>query len=922
MLVINFCTLSTRFILHNLSFILSSKDCSMKKFLTFIVVFVLLLVMVLAAVPLLFKGRIVQYVKDTANKNLTATLNFSDVDISLLRNFPRATVRLTNLVIINQAPFLGDTLFSATTIDVAADPLAYVREGIVKIYSLDLDSPRIFVHAIDEVQKNWLITKPDADAKKPTDTASMRLALKSYSIKNGRFHFRKDAAQRDFILDNINHTGSGDFANDVFTLVTRTDATTTFAQGGATYMDNAATKLTAEIGVDLKKNIYTFKENELLLNEMPIGFEGFIGLPDDRNDIDMEIKFATRNSDFKSFLSIVPAMYSSKFADLKASGSASMMGSVQGVYNDTTYPAFTVKAQVQNGSAEHPKLPSALRGVMLDAEASSPGGSLDNTVLIVRQLSVLFAGNPFDLSLRVTTPLSDPNVNAEVKGKMNFADLKQFVEHPRLAKISSGVLAADVKFTGMLSAVKARDYARFSVSGTMGLENFVYADSTLSEKIGVQSATLAFTTAKATLSKCRILLGKSDIQADGQLENAVGYALYDSLLTGSLNLTSTYFDCNPWMKDSPKNSANNSPASAPTTASKPVSTPRDTTVSSIEFPGNINFTMTAGMRRVLFSNLDMQEVQGKMTLKEKILRFENLGLKMLGGRMIASGAYNTQNPLQPKTEFNLQLAEFGIQSLYQKFVTVQGFAPFVQYLQGTMGAKIALQSDLDGHLMPVWESFNSDGGVSAKTLKLDNFAPFNRLAETLKLDILKNPTLGKFTALYEIKNGRFYLKPFKTKIANIDVSIEGSNGIDKSIDYTVNLNIPTDKLPTDALGALGNIGGLNLAALKPKMIPVTVKIGGTLENPIIQPSLAGAQNQAQQVLDAAQEEVKRRAEEEVQKAQQKLKEEADKRVKEVETKAKEEADKRVKEAEQKAKEELRKRLPFDIFGGKKDTSKH
>jgi uncharacterized protein involved in outer membrane biogenesis/vacuolar-type H+-ATPase subunit H len=896
----------------------------MKKFLTFLVVIILLFVVALAAIPLFFKDRIIQYVKDTANKNITATLNFRDVDISLVRNFPRATVRLQDMSLTNQAPFLGDTLFSAKSIDVALDPLAYVREGVVKIYSLNLDTPRIFLHAIDDSLKNWKISKPNQEPQKSADTASMHLALKSYSITGGRFHFRKDAANRDFVLDNINHTGSGDFANDVFTLVTRTDARVTFAQSGSVYMDNATAKLTAEIGVDLKKSIYTFKENELLLNELPLGFEGTFGMPDDRDDYDLDIKFTTRNSDFKSFLSIVPAMYSSKFSDLKATGTASMLGFVRGVYNDTTYPAFSVKATVQNGSAEHPRLPSALRGVMLDAEASSPGGSLDNTVLLVQQLSVLFAGNPFDASLRVSTPLSDPNVQAEIKGKINVADLKQLVEHPRLNKILSGVLAADVKFAGLLSAVKARDYQRFNVSGTMGVENFVYADSSYPTQIGVPAANLAFTTQKATLSNCRILLGKSDLQANGQLENVVGYALYDSLLTGSLNLASTYFDCNPWMQDTPSDSAKAAQKQAPpaSPSSSPSPAPRDTSVSSIDFPANINFTMNAAMKRALFSNLDMQDVQGKMTLKDKILRFENLGVKLLGGRMIASGAYNTQNHLQPKTEFTLQLQDFGIKSLYEKFVSVQGFAPFAQFLQGTIGAKIALQSDLDGHLMPVWESFNSDGGVSANTLKLDNFTPFNKLAETLKLDILKNPTLGKFAAFYEIKNGRFYLKPFKTKIANIDVTIEGSNGIDKSIDYTVNLVIPTDKLSTEALGTLGNIGGLNLAALKPKTIPVAVKIGGTLENPIIQPSLAGAQNTAQQVLDAAQEEAKRLAEEEIQKAQQKLKDEADKRAKELEQKAKEEADKKAKELEQKAKDELKKRLPLDIFGTKKDTSKH
>lgn len=890
----------------------------MKKFLTFFVVVILLLVVVLAAIPLFFKERIIQYVKDTANKNIVATLNFRDVDISLLRNFPRATVRLQELSITNLAPFAGDTLFSATTIDVVADPLAYVREGVVKIYSLDLDSPRIFVHALDDSLKNWNISKPSTEPEKTADTSSMRLALKSYSVKNGRFHYRKDAANRDFILDNINHTGSGDFANDVFTLVTRTDAFVTFAQNGSVYMNNATAKLTAEIGVNMKKSVYTFKENELLLNELPLGFEGFIGLPDDRDDIDMDIKFTTRNSDFKSFLSIVPAMYSSKFADLKASGTAAMLGFVRGAYNDTAYPAFSVKALVQNGSAEHPKLPSALRSVMLDAEATSPGGSLDNTVLVVRQLSILFAGNPFDATVRVSTPLSDPNVNAEVKGKINFADLKQLVEYPRLNKISSGVLSADVKFAGSLSAVKAREYSRFNVSGTMGLENFMYADSAYPETIGVPSAQLAFTTQKATLSNCRVTLGKSDLQAEGQLENAVGYALYDSLLTGSLRLSSTFFDCNPWVKDSPKDGS----SQAPQPTSSPSPAPRDTTLASIEFPANIDFTMNTGMKRVLFSNLDMQDVEGKMTLKNQVLRFENLGVKLLGGRMIASGAYNTQTHLHPKMEFALQLQDFGLKPLYEKFVSVQTFAPFAQFLQGTIGAKIALQSDLDGHLMPMWESFNSDGGINANMLKLDNFTPFNKLAETLKMDFLKNPTLGKFAAFYEIKNGRFYVKPFKTKIANVDVTIEGSNGIDKSIDYTINLVVPTDKIPVDALGNLSNIGGMNLAALKPKTIPVTVKIGGTLENPIIQPSITGAQNTVQQVVDAAQEEVKRRAEEEIQKAQQQIKEEADKKAKELEQKAKEEADKKAKELEQKAKEELKKRLPFDIFGTKKDTSKN
>lgn len=881
----------------------------MKKFLSVLVVLLLLIVIILATVPLLFKDRIVQFVKEKANQKLTATLNFSDVDISLLKNFPRATVILQKVSIVNAAPFLGDTLFSAKEIDFTAEPVAYFREGVVKILALHLDEPRIYTHVLSDSLKNWRITKPDTEAASAKDTASLRLALKNYSLTNGRFRFRSEAANRDFILDNINHEGSGDFTNDVFTLVTWTDALTTFAQNGAAYLNAVKTSLTAQIGVDLKNSVYTFKENELKMNDLRAGFEGSLGLPADRADYDLDMKFATRDADFKAFLSMVPAMYSAKFQDLKASGSANITGFVKGVYNDTTYPAFDVRANVQNGTADHPKLPAALKAVMLDFEAQSPGGILDNAIITIRQLSLLLAGNPFDMTLEVRTPISDPNVTASVKGRINVADVKQLVESAQLSKIQSGVAAMDVAFRGKMSSVKNKEYQNLSLSGKASVEGFEYASDSLPEKVTVPSATLSFSPQKATLSNCHIMLGKSDLAMEGQLENVIGYALYDDLLKGSLRLTSTYLDVNPWMKSDS--------AKKPTTGAK-----SDTAVSSVELPANIDFTMQAAMKRVIYSNLDMQDAQGTMTLREKVLRFENLGVKLLGAKMLASGSYNTQNPLQPKTDFNLQLTDVGIKALYEKFVTVQEFVPFAQYLQGNIALKVKLATDLDGKLKPVWSTFLSDGGINIALLKLEDFKPINAIADALKFDALRNPTLSKINAFYEIKDGRFYLKPFKTKIAGMDVSIEGSNGLDKSIDYTVNLVLPGDKLTGPAFDALGGIGGVNLAALKPKTIPVTVHITGTLDNPIIQPSLQGAQNVGQQVLDAAQEEAKRRAEEEIQKAQQKLKDEADKRTKELEDKAKQEADRKAKELEQKAKDELKKRLPFDIFGGgKKDTTK-
>ena len=63
----------------------------MKKFkkpLVIIASFLLLSIGALAAIPYFFKDKIIALIKENINESLYATVDFTDVDISLLRNFP------------------------------------------------------------------------------------------------------------------------------------------------------------------------------------------------------------------------------------------------------------------------------------------------------------------------------------------------------------------------------------------------------------------------------------------------------------------------------------------------------------------------------------------------------------------------------------------------------------------------------------------------------------------------------------------------------------------------------------------------------------------------------------------------------------------------------------------------------------------
>lgn len=859
----------------------------MKRFLIIVGVLLLLFIGILIAIPYFFKDKIAALIKEKANKELYATLDFYDVDISLLRKFPNVNLRIEGLNITNRAPFAGDTLFSSKYVEINADIVAYLREDLLKIVSLHFEQPSVYAHVLPDSSANWRIVTPSPSPSttpksvEPKSSSAMRIALQQYRISEGRVVYYAEEADRIISLTHLNHEGSGDFAKEMFTLITKTSADVSFIQGGVPWLKDAKTELNLNVVVDMLNNKYTLTDNELHLNALRASFEGFVVMPGSSNDIEVDMRFSTKNNEFKNLMSLVPAVYSHQFQEIKSAGTASIQGAVKGIYNDSLLPGFELHVLAERGFIQYPKLPGALQDVYLDLTLQSPGGnSLDALVIMLKRLSLSFAGDPLQMALEVRTPISDPFIRANVNGKINLANIKNLVPSEQLGdKQISGMINVDFSCKGSMSAVKQRRLQDFEASGQISANAVEFYKPDIPERIGIPQATLAFSSYNATLRDCNITLGKSSLLLDGALDNIIGYVVADNTLKGALNLRSPYFDCNPWLKDS---------------AAAKTAQPGDTVWSSVEIPGNIDFTFTGALKELRYTNLQLNDAQGKLIVRDKILRLENVGAKLLGGSVVMNGTYNTQNVQRPTTSFDMKVTAMEFAKAAEGFTSIQQFAPFTKFLKGNFGANIALTSDLDGHLQPVWDSFNSQGGLSITNLKIEDFKPLNQVADLLNFDVLRNPTLLKANPYYEIKNGRLYIKPFSVTLGGNTIMMSGSNGLDKSIDYTITANIPANKIPAGMIASIPALGEM-AEKLKSKPIPVTIKISGTIDNPIIQPSLSGVQDAASQALDAVQEEAKRRAQEEIDKAKQKANEELEKRKKEAEQKVKEEADKKAKE---------------------------
>ena len=883
----------------------------MKKLFKWIGIIVLILLILAVTLPFLFKDKIVAKIKEETNKNLNAKVNFGDFDLSLIRHFPNFSLRIDNLSIINLEPFAGDTLVYSKSLSLVIDIMSVISGSEIKIKSVDLDSPVMNFLVNAEGKPNWDIMKPaPAGEKKEAKPSTFKASLKKYSVENGRVVYDDKSLGFYMILDNFNHQGKGDFTQDLFTLSTKTECKSLgLTYGGISYINKAKTDIAADLDMDMKNFKFTFKDNKILLNELELGFSGWLAMPD--TNIDMDLKFSAAKSDFRNFISLIPAVYSSNFKDVKASGKMSFDGWAKGRYNAKSIPGFGMTLNIDNGAFKYPSLPAEVKNVFVDLKITNPDGVIDHTMVNLSRMHVEVAGNPFDARLVLKTPVSDPDIDAFFKGKIDLTNIQKVVPLEK-GTMLTGVITSDIAAKGKYSSVKNQRYDQFAASGSLTISGMNYSSADLKHPVNIKEMNMSFSPKTVALNSFNMKAGNTDLQASGSLENFIPYALKGETLKGILKMSSTKVDLNEWMSGS--------------TAAAPSQKADTSSLSIAEIPANIDFIMNATIGSLIYQNITMSNCSGTLLIRDQAIRMSNLLMHLLDGSLVMNGGYSTLNPKKPSIDFDLAVSEFDIQKTATTFNTVEKMAPIAKNCSGKFSCKMNVKGDLDTKMSPVIPSLTGGGNLITSQITVQNFPVTTKIADALKMPSLKKLDVPKTNLSFKFANGRVYVDPFDVTMNGFKTTIAGSNGFDQTIDYTMNVQIPRASFGGAANSVLNNLvshanaKGANMSL--GDMIPVALKIGGTNSDPKVSTDLnqQGAKAMANLKAAAEAEFEKRKAEAEVKaraevdklksQAQDRVKSETDRLKKEADAKTKAVSDSLKKAAGQKAKEQLDQFNPF------------
>jgi hypothetical protein len=796
----------------------------------------LALILLLLVLPVLFGGRIANRVKTEVNRTLDARVDWAAAGLGLFHDFPNLTLRLDDLTVVGVGRFQGDTLAAVLQLRVVLDLASAVRNAVgssspVIVRAIELDRPRLSLVALEDGSANWDITKKAAAQPQAQPAKPVAINLQRFEITKAAVAFDNRKAKLKARVTGYDQSLAGDFSRDLVALRTRADADTvsvTFA--GIPYLNKVKLALTADVQADLAKKSYTLKDTGLRLNDLTLGVLGRIDQGGkDGNTLALDLAFSAPSTNFRSVLSLVPAVYAHDFEKVKTSGTFAVKGTVKGEYGDSAFPSLALNLKVDNAAFQYPDLPLPARDISMDLSLSNPGGSADSTLLKLQRFHLLIGRNPVDATLTLRTPISDPDVDARLAGKIDLADVRRTLKLEGINELS-GTVAADASVRTRMSFIDKKQYERVNASGTLDVGNLTVKGKSLPHPLAIQQASLRLAPEKADLRTFQGTIGSSDVQASGTLENLLAYAMRDDTLRGVATVRSQRFNLDEWRSGGGD-------------------------LQIIPVPPKVDFDLDATVAELTYDKLKMTNARGRLRVKDRRVTLDDFRFNTLGGEIGLTGFYETIDTTKPTFDVGLKMAKIDIPSAFQSFVTVQTLAPVAKYAVGKVSTDLHLNGALGKNMMPLFPGLSGGGAFQTTTLDVKNFPPLQKVVNVTKLQFLDNPGLNAIRAAFKIHDGRLFVQPFDVKLAGTTLNVSGSNGFDQSLQYNLGLKVPRSMLGGEANQAIGGLiskagkAGIDLSAAPE--IPLAIQLGGTVTSPTVTADVGSLASSVQQGAEQA-----------------------------------------------------------------------
>jgi len=813
------------------------------------IVFIVLLG-ILVAIPFVFRDALLEKTRTTINRNLNVTLEFKDFRLSLIKDFPKASLSLREVVVTGKGSFAGDTLLQLSSLRTSFGLLDLFTPGDLTINEIILDQARLKLLVNADNQINWQIFPEEESVKIADDGASddegtFGMQLSKIKIINATVNYMDETLPMEMVFNGIDMLLDGRMYGSRTNLKADGKADQlNLVYDGVNYISKTRLGIKSLLDINYETMNFLFTEAELLVNNLPLDLKGSFSMPNDTMYFDLG--FASRASTLGEILALTPPDYESYLKDLTATGNASFAGSFKGVYFEETYPALNIQLKLAGGNARYAGMPEEIKNISANLAVNKPQGGFNKTTVSITDAHFEIRNNPMDLDLQLSNLLEDLRFDGKVAGRLNFDHLKGAI--PLDSLDIAGLLDVNLAMRGNYSAIENKKYELIHTDGAIVLNNFVFNNKNFTQPVYVTEGRLDFAPDKINLRQMDMKIGQSDMALSGLITDYYPYFFSEGTLQGSMQLKSNYLNLNELMQLQTETAP---PAASASPIKQTVPTSE---VAAFEVPKMVNISVRADVKRALYDRLNISNINGLVSINDGVMDLKGVNMNLLDGELRIAGSYANTVENKPKVDMAINLINFDIPTAFQSLKLVRNYLPIAAQSKGRFSTTLNLKGQLSESMELMMPSLNGSGLFQSANVQVLNSPVFNKIKSVLNEEKLRDLRIDDFVANFTIENGNLVLRPFETKVAGQQAIFAGRLNVENLIEMQIGFLISRDALSKNIENTLGMLPGQKNI----QMIPVGIAITGPVKDPEVKVDLSDATALVkQEVKNATKEELQK-----------------------------------------------------------------
>jgi hypothetical protein len=812
----------------------------------------ILVIAILAALPLVFKDKLLSKVKTTLNNQLNAKIDFREFSLSVFSHFPKVEMEIRGLSLVGAGEFASDTLFCAESISTDISITQMISSKGIELKSLIIKAPKINLISDKTGKVNWDVTKATTgkvveNGTSPASSNDFTMKLNDIQVENMSLKYTDLAMPMNLWLKNTSIRSSGRVEGATTSFDLKGEANEfIFEYDSVKYISKTRLKAESLLKADFDKMNFAFEKGKLWINNLPLVLSGTFAMPNDSMFFDLGFK--SEKSDFATILSLIPESYQKYIEKAEIKGNAEFNGKVKGLYYNEIYPAIDIVLSAENGSFKYQGLPESVQDIQVSAQISKPEGDLNLLKVNVEKAHASVRNNPVDVRLQVTEPMTDPNIDASFAGTIDFASLKQALPVDSLD--ITGVLKASMQMTGRMSSIEKQEYEKFKSNGEASIQNFRIQGKQLTQAVEISGGKIKASTRQIIIDQLNLKIGQSDMSLMGNVADYLAYMFKNGILKGSFSLQSDFMNFTELMNIQKREKAG---SDSKVQVKSPNSPSLPDSITAFQVPKNLDLVFQSAIQKAVYDKMPVNHIVGQVKVKDQRIDLTNLSMEMLQGKLAVNGSYIGNKENKPAFDFKIDIQNMDIPTAYQSLSTFRHYLPVAARSQGKFSTQFGLSGILNEKMNIVPTSLNGNGLFNGRNLMIVDSPLFDQIRGIIKKEKLKNVKIDDFTAKFQFENGQLNLNPFKTTVADQQATIYGSLSASREINLNLDFLVNREDLGADINKGLDILpGSQNI-----KMIDASVILKGPVTKPTVSLDLSKARAQIeQQVKKASVDDIK------------------------------------------------------------------